>query len=68
MYMDREDPDKRANAVALVADNPALASLAAVQNQRVYAIPLGEMYASGPRTIDGVTTFAQGMYPELFGE
>lgn len=30
-----------------------------------YLIMLGDMYASGPRTIDGINTFAQGMYPDL---
>lgn len=66
VYMDRDNEDMSAEAVSLIADNPALASLAAVQNGRVHSIPLGEMYASGPRTIDGITTFAKGMYPELF--
>ena len=26
---------------------------------------LGDMYASGPRTLDGLKTLAQGMYPGL---
>ena len=37
----------------------------AVANNRVHLIMLGDMYASGPRTIDGIRTFAQGMYPDL---
>lgn len=66
VYMDREDEDMSATTIARIMENPAFASLAAVQNERVYSIPLGEMYASGPRTIDGVLTFATGMYPDQF--
>ena len=52
-------------ALDKVLKEPALASLAAVQNNRVYDIMLGDMYASGPRTFDGITTFATGMYPDF---
>ena len=47
-------------------DDPAFADLRAVQNQRVYTIMLGDMYASTVRSIDGIRTFAAGMYPELY--
>ncbi|WGX77009.1 hypothetical protein QJS64_08455 [Paraclostridium bifermentans] len=41
----------------------ALQSLNAVKNNRVYPIELGQMYCSGVRTIDGIETFANGLYP-----
>lgn len=61
-----DDPDAvRAEQLAAIQDDPALASLSAVQSGRVHLIMLGDMYASGPRTIDGIRTLAQGMYPGL---
>lgn len=51
--------------LALIQDDPALQSLQAVKNGNVHLIMLGDMYASGPRTLDGLKTLAQGMYPEL---
>lgn len=61
-----DDPDAvRAEQLAAIQDDPALVSLSAVQSGRVHLIMLGDMYASGPRTIDGLKTLAQGMYPGL---
>lgn len=61
-----DDPETvMASQLAQIQDDPALASLSAVQNGRVYLIMLGDMYAAGPRTIDGLRTLAQGMYPDL---
>ena len=61
-----DDPEEvKATQLAAIQVDPALASLSAVQNGRVQLIMLGDMYASGPRTIDGIRAFAQGMYPEL---
>lgn len=61
-----DDPDAvRAEQLAAIQSDPALASLSAVQSGRVHLIMLGDMYASGPRTIDGLKTLAQGMYPGL---
>lgn len=51
--------------LAAIEGDPALASLSAVRNGRVYPIMLGDMYASGPRTLDGIRAFAAGLYPEL---
>jgi len=51
---------------AKVTEDPAFAELSAVQNSRVYTIMLGDMYASTVRSIDGIRTFAAGMYPELY--
>lgn len=61
-----DDPETvKAEQLALICDDPALASLSAVQNGRVHLIMLGDMYASGPRTGDGLSVFAEGMYPDL---
>lgn len=53
-------------AVNQITGNPAYVSLSAVKNKRVFSIPLGEMYCSGIRTLDGIITLAKGMYPELY--
>lgn len=61
-----DDPETvKADQLAVIQEDPALASLSAVKNGRVHLIMLGDMYAAGPRTIDGIKTFAAGMYPEL---
>lgn len=61
-----DDPESvMAEQLSIIEDDPALASLSAVQNGRVELIMLGDMYASGPRTIDGLKALAEGMYPEL---
>lgn len=58
-----EDPETViANQLAVLCEDPALASLSAVQEGKVYPIMLGDMYAAGPRTIDGIRTIAAGMY------
>lgn len=61
-----DDPESvMAEQLSLIQDDPALQSLQAVKNGSVHLIMLGDMYASGPRTLDGLKTLAQGMYPEL---
>lgn len=61
-----DDPESvMAEQLSLIQDDPALQSLQAVQSGNVHLIMLGDMYASGPRTLDGLKTLAQGMYPEL---
>lgn len=61
-----DDPESvMAQQLSLIQDDPALQSLQAVQSGNVHLIMLGDMYASGPRTLDGLKTLAQGMYPEL---
>ncbi len=63
-----DDPETvKAQQLSAIQDDPALASLSAIQSGRVYPIMLGDMYASGPRTGDGIRVFAQGMYPRLAG-
>jgi iron complex transport system substrate-binding protein len=53
-------------AVSQITGNPAYASLSALQNGNIFPIPLGEMYCSGIRTLDGIITLAKGIYPELY--
>lgn len=61
-----DDPESvMTQQLSLIQDDPALQSLQAVKNGKVHLIMLGDMYASGPRTLDGLKTLAQGMYPEL---
>lgn len=47
-------------------NDPAFSDLSAVKNDRVCTIMLGDMYASTVRSIDGIRTFAAGMYPEFY--
>lgn len=61
-----DDPEKvKKDQLAVIQDDPALKTLSANKNKKVHLIMLGDMYASGPRTIDGLRTFAEGMYPDL---
>ena len=64
VYMARTE-NVEAEMVSKVLDDPAFADLSAVQNGRVYTIMLGDMYAATVRCIDGIRTFAAGMYPDL---
>lgn len=64
VYMNRDDDSKKSEETKnLVMKDKALQSLKAVKNNRVYPIELGQMYCSGVRTIDGIQTFANGLYP-----
>lgn len=58
----RTDEEAENGALSAVLDNEALSNLKAVKNSRVFAMPLGEMYASGIRTIDGIERLASGIY------
>lgn len=61
-----DDPETvMATQLSLIQDDPAFASLKAVQSGNIHLIMLGDMYAAGPRTLDGIRTLAQGMYPDL---
>ena len=64
VYMARTE-NVEAEMIAKVMEDPAFADLSAVKNGRVYSIMLGDMYASTVRSIDGIRTFAAGMYPDL---
>lgn len=65
VYMARTE-DVEEEMRSNVVDDPAFAELSAVKNGRVCTIMLGDMYASTVRSIDGIRTFAAGMYPELY--
>lgn len=65
VYMARTE-NVEAEMMAKVTEDPSFADLSAVTNSRVYTIMLGDMYASTVRSIDGIRTFAAGMYPELY--
>ncbi len=64
VYMARTETVE-AEKRALLEEDPAFADLSAVKNGRVNTIMLGDMYAATVRSIDGIRTFAAGMYPEL---
>ncbi|KEI00859.1 ABC transporter substrate-binding protein [Clostridium botulinum] len=53
-------------AVNSILNSSALASISAVKSKRVNPIMLGEVYASGVRTLDGIKTISKGLYPELY--
>ena len=65
VYMDRDDQDMAAQTKDAIMNNAAFADIDAVKNGRVIPIELGQMYCSGVRTIDGIHTIANGMYPDL---
>ena len=61
-----EDPDSViASQLAAITQDPALASLSAVRQGRVYPIMLGDVYAAGPRVMDGIQAIAAGLYGDL---
>ena len=65
-YSGEDGEDVKQSQLKLIMEDPALASLQAVKNGNVYPIMLGDMYASGIRTMDGISTFARGIFPELY--
>jgi iron complex transport system substrate-binding protein len=48
-----------------IMNNPSLSSISAVKNNRVHPIMLSEVYASGIRTLDGIISISNGLYPDL---
>lgn len=61
-----DDPETVvAEQLGAITREPALASLSAVAADRVKPVMLGDVYAAGPRTVDGIRTIAAGMYPDL---
>jgi len=55
---------KQENLDKLLKDE-SFKSLDAVKNGRVVPLMLGDMYASGVRTANGIETISQGLYPSL---
>ena len=51
--------------VQKLMDNPALKSISAIQNQRVYPITLSYTYATGARTLEAINYISDILYPEL---
>ena len=61
-----DDPETVvAEQLEAITRDPALASLSAVAADQVKPVMLGDVYAAGPRTVDGIRTIAAGMYPDL---
>lgn len=61
-----DDPETVvAEQLGAITRDRALASLTAVAADRVKPVMLGDVYAAGPRTVDGIRTVAAGMYPAL---
>lgn len=59
---------EREQAEKSIMDDTSLASLAAIKNKRVEPVVLSEVYATGIRTLDGIKTISQGLYPDLGNE
>ena len=61
-----DDPEevKQTNLNYILKDS-AFKNLDAVKNNRVVPIMLGDMYASGVRTKDGIVNFSKGLYSEI---
>ena len=62
------DYDRTDDILNIFYHDKGLQSLSAVQNQRIYALPLYSIYSSGIRTYDGIRSIAKGLYPELYPE
>ena len=61
-----DDPEQvKQDALNKLLEDKAFSSLDAVKNKRIVPIMLGDMYASGVRTINGIETISQGLYPDL---
>ena len=61
-----DDPEQvKQDALDKLLKDKAFSSLDAVKNKRVVPIMLGDMYASGVRTINGIETISAGLYPDL---
>lgn len=64
-YSGENGEDVAKTQMDFINNNEALQSVEAIKNKRVYSIMLGDMYASGVRTKNGIENFAKGLYPEL---
>lgn len=65
VYVDEENENMDEKSIKLITENDALKIIEAVKNNSVYSIQLGEIYASGVRTADGIKKLANGIYNEL---
>lgn len=57
--------DRTKSFVDTIISDRRFQSLKAVQERRVYPIPLSLMYSTGVRTGDGLVLLAEGMYPGI---
>ena len=57
--------DAKWKVLLILLQKTKLLSKYAVKNKRIVPIMLGDMYASGVRTINGIETISQGLYPDL---
>lgn len=55
-------PRLEENGADNIYNDVSLASLSAVQNERVYGVMLGDVYAPTVRTIDGLNAIIDGLY------
>lgn len=62
------DYDRADEILDILYHDSGLQSLSALQNHRIYALPLYSIYSSGIRTYDGIQKIAKGLYPELYSE
>jgi len=51
-------------AVGHLINHEGLAEIDAIKNGRILPIKLGEVYCSGVRTMNGVQTMLEGLYPD----
>ncbi len=65
-YSGEDGEDVKQSQLDLILKDDAFSSLKSVKEKKVYPIMLGDMYASGIRTMDGIINFARGIYPELY--
>ncbi|MDO5292990.1 MAG: ABC transporter substrate-binding protein [bacterium] len=61
-YSGENGEDVKTANLDKVLKDPSFASLSAVKNGNVHAIMLGDMYASGIRTQNGIEAFSEGIY------
>lgn len=59
------DEEGKAQCVSDFTDNPAFASLSAVQNGKVYPIDLSLIYSPGVRVSNAIDYFLETLYPEM---
>lgn len=60
--------DSTAAFIEELRRDPKYNALRAVQNQRVYPLPVHLMYMPGPRTAEGLRYIAHALYPHLDGD
>ncbi|MGP1470078.1 MAG: ABC transporter substrate-binding protein [Schwartzia sp. (in: firmicutes)] len=62
-----DDYGREDEILARLYENPALRTLSCVEERRIYTVPLYAVYSAGIRAYDGITIFAHGLYPKIYG-